>query len=114
MRHLILVLAVLGAPLSAMAEGDPRFGRWTCALPKQPFGTIILRETSYSFEGTDYAPSGRGEVTWTSDAFGLSGGPLARFGIVSGLVFVSPDPAAPGVMVDLYNGIGVAVHCVPD
>ncbi len=108
-----LALACL-LPVPAGAEAaDPRFGVWDCALPDLPLGRLTLMADGYRLEGTEHMPSGQGAVVWTSDAFGISGGPLERFTLTSGLVYVSPDPARPGVMVDLYSGRDAAVHCLP-
>jgi hypothetical protein len=108
----VALIALLPAPAAADAA-DHRFGTWDCALPDLPLGRLTLSATGYRLEGTAHLPSGQGAVSWTSDAFGLSGGPLERFTLTSGLVYTSPDPARPGVMVDLYSGRDAAVHCLP-
>lgn len=113
----VLCLATVAVPgpgaVRAAGQDDPRFGVWDCALPSMALGRLHLSARSYRLEGTAHMPSGQGAVSWTSDAFAVTGGPLERFTITSGLVFASPDPARPGVMVDLYAGPDASVHCVP-
>jgi hypothetical protein len=82
-----------------------------CAFRSGAFGELRLGPEGYGFAGAGGAPSGSGRVTWAAEAFGLSGGPLPGFGIDSGLVYASTDPADPGMRVDLYNGLGTAVGC---